>query len=89
MKLYVVVDSFLDRSQQAVQASHAVAAMFLEKPVLAALWGNSNIILKKAKNIEDWAEKADAVFREPYWDNRVTACASYREDGFAKELPFV
>lgn len=89
VKLFVIVDAFLDRSQQAVQASHAVAAFCLQWPDSARRWGNQNIVLKKAKDLHAWAREADATFREPHWKDQLTACAAYREEGYAAELPFV
>lgn len=88
-KLFVIVDAFLDRSQQTVQAAHAVGEFYKCCPKEAAAWGNENIIIKKAKNLEPWVDDCDTTFREPYWENKVTAIAAYREEGFAKELPFV
>lgn len=89
-KLFVIVDAFLDRSQQAVQACHAVAKFCIEEQGLAiGLWNNQNIVLKKAKDLEPWVGDADVIFEEPYWKNRRTAVASYRHEGYAEVLPFV
>lgn len=89
MKLYVIVDAFLDKSHQTAQSNHATAEFCLRCPELARKWDNHTIIIKKAKNLEEWALQADACFREPYWDNKITAVAAFREDGYAKELPLV
>lgn len=88
-KLFVIVDAFLDRSQQTVQACHAVGAFFQHCPQLAAEWGNQNIVIKKAKDMEPWLGDADAGFCEPYWNDKLTAVCAYREEGYAEELPFV
>jgi len=88
-KLFVIVDAFLDRSQQTVQACHAVAEFYRDFPMLAAEWGNQNIVVKKAKDLEPWVGTGDVVFCEPYWNNRRTAVAAYREEGYAEVLPFV
>ena len=71
------------------QANHATAEFCLRCPELAKAWDNHTIIVKKAEAMSEWAEKADAVFREPHWDNKITAVAAYREDDFAAELPLV
>lgn len=91
-RLYIIVDAFLDRSQQAVQACHAVAAFMLESQH-SEKWNNGNIVLKKTKDLERWSnpciDSDVVVFEEPYWNNRVTAVAAYRDEGYAEELPFV
>lgn len=86
-KLFVIVDAFLDRSQQTVQACHAAAA-YAQSP-LNVEWRNTNIVIKKAKDIAHWFEHCDVPFYEPYWNDKLTAVAAYREEGFAEELPFV
>lgn len=86
-KLFVIVDAFLDRSQQTVQACHAVGAFCLLDPQ-ALEWNNTEIVIKKAKDFDHWRSLADVEFLESYW-NRVTACAAYREEGYAAELPLI
>jgi len=89
-KLFVIVDAFLDRSQQAVQALHAAVKFCLDHPDVAKnKWGNQNVVIKKAKDFERWASESDAIFVEPYWDNKQTACVAFRPEGYAEELPLI
>lgn len=86
-KLYVILDAFVGGGHKIAQTGHAVAAFCLAKPELAKEWDNGYIIVKKAKDLASWLPASDASFTEPYWDNRLTGVACYREDGFAAELP--
>lgn len=78
MKLYVLVDPNLYQAQRAVQAAHAVAEYMKLHP--DTKWDNGTLVLLKAKNIEEEAKTADAIFTEPYWDNRITAVAKLGKD---------
>jgi len=87
-KLYVILDSFVNGGGQKVaQTAHAVAAFCLTRPELAQEWNNGHIVVLKTKRLEEFEGKVDATFREPYWDNRLTAAVAFREEGFAADLP--
>ena len=89
-KLFIVLDAFLDKSQRTVQSCHAVAQWCQEHPDWLQEWNRpdaGHIVVKKAKDLEAWLPQVDSCFREPYWDNRLTALVAYREEGFAPELP--
>lgn len=83
-KLYILVDQFLAPSKRAVQAAHAVAEYLLLHPDTE--WDNGTLVLLKVPDIENWVQHADAVFREPDLDNRVTAVAAYDISELAKGL---
>lgn len=80
-KLYVLVRGDLTKSQQAVQACHAVAEWQLNagKP---ELWCNETLVLLKVDNISEWFEKMDSIadhwieFCEPDINNEITAIAA-------------
>jgi len=88
-KLYVLVDSFLTGGQKIAQAAHAVGQFALDNPKLLREWNNGIVIIKQSRDLAAWEKLCDASFREPYWENRLTALAAFRGEGFAAELPLV
>jgi hypothetical protein len=95
-KLYVIVDRTLSRSQQAVQACHAVANFALK---YGAEWQHQSIVLLGVDNLDEldkWYYNLSITYRdcklkiaeffEPYWDNRLTAIACHGCDDLVKEL---
>jgi hypothetical protein len=89
VKLFIIVDHYLDRTQQGIQGIHAALQFALDCPALLDQHRNTNIVLKKAKDMDHWSQQGDATFREPHWDFRITAVAAYRNEDFAEELPLV
>ena len=84
MKLYVLVRKDLTKSQQAVQAGHAVAEWLLRSPE-SSKWENSTLVylgVKNKKHLQhrmvelEEKEKPFIGFKEPYYDNEVTAIAT-------------
>ena len=71
MKLYVLVDPTLSRSQRAVQAAHAVAQYLIDNPNTS--WDNGTLVVLKAEDINNEALNADSIFKEPDLNNRITA----------------
>lgn len=83
-KLYILVDQNLSPSQRAVQAAHAVAEYLLTHRDTE--WDNGTLVLLKVPDLEPWLKHADAIFREPDLDNRITAIAAYDISEIAKGL---
>lgn len=73
MKLYVLVDKYLTKSQKAVQSAHAVAEFCLKDK--GKNWTNGTLVLTEVDNIMDWVDGSDAIFREPDMSNMITAVA--------------
>ena len=78
-KLYVLVRKDLSKSQQAVQAGHAVAEYLLHGP--ATTWNNGTLIYLGVSNeqeLVDWGDKLEKYvgFREPNVDNQLMAIAT-------------
>ena len=78
MKLYVLVDSRLSRQHKAVQAGHAVAAYLKAYPDTE--WTNGTLVYLKSEDIEFDAQFCDAVWKEPYWKDKLTAAACLGRD---------
>jgi len=92
-RLYVIVRGDLTKSQQAVQAAHAVAQFCLTRNYEIVpgrhpltVWSNEFLILLKARDLTDlciWREKIRAKgfkwveFKEPDLDNQTTAVAAF------------
>jgi peptidyl-tRNA hydrolase len=83
MKLYVLVRKDLSKSQQAVQAGHAVAEWLLHSPD-SSDWKNGTLVYLSVENEEDLeymvqklVKKGENVtaFREPDIGDRMTALA--------------
>lgn len=75
-KLYVVVDKALSPIQKGIQASHAIAQLFKRHGVLE----HSSLVFLESANLSvDFNTLKQRVkaecFREPYWQNRLTAFA--------------
>jgi len=71
MKLYVLVDPSLSKSQKAVQTAHAVAQYLIDNPNTD--WDNGTLVVLKARDIDREAAYADSIFREPDLENKITA----------------
>jgi len=82
-KLYVIVNSELTISQQAVQSAHAVAEFLKKHP--HTMWSNGHLILLKEKPAYSGSMSRYgfghscevAEFKEPDLDNKVTAVAIF------------
>ena len=81
-KLYVITRTDLSKSQQAVQAGHALAEYLLKNNTL---WGNGTLVYLKVKNEKELKSltkllKYDRVpftsFKEPDFNDQLTAIAS-------------
>ncbi len=78
-KLYVLVRKDLSKSQQAVQAGHAVAEYLLHGPITK--WENGTLIYLGVNNeqeLVDWKMQLNNYieFREPDIGNQITAIAT-------------
>ena len=77
LKMYVLVRNDLSRSQQAVQAGHALAEYLQCKP--DTQWNNGTLVYLKVRNEQDllhWYNNLDCIgFREPDRGNELTALA--------------
>jgi len=91
-KLYVLVDKTLSKQQQAVQACHAVAEFALK---YGKDWKHESLVLlavDSSLELEECWYKImlclhDRIgFREPHYNNRMTAVACYGCDEEVKEL---
>lgn len=77
-KLYVVIKPDLSKSQQAVQAGHAVAEFLKKNP--NTMWSNGTLIYLKGQfqnlryGIQDYEW---AAFEEPDMGNAITAVAAF------------
>lgn len=95
MKMYVVVRKDMSNAQKAVQAGHAVAEILVKKKVG---WKNGTLIylsVSNEKKLEELFKKVPArnkvAFREPFWNNSMTAFAAYGRDvsEFLRKLPLL
>lgn len=83
MKLYVLIRKDLSTSHQMVQGGHAVAEFCRKYP--NSEWGYHSLVylgvpdegeLKSWKELFELYNDNEVVeFREPWWDNRLTAVA--------------
>ena len=83
MKLYILVRDDLEPIHKAVQAGHAVAQFMLEHYEYVE-WDNGTLVYLSVPN--EWEldkrlmnsdSKYLSVFREPFWNNSLTAIALY------------
>jgi len=87
MKLYVLVRKDLNKSQQAVQAGHALAEILLRYPPNIHGWKNGTLIYLGTENMEElqemydklWGRCVQAPFFEPYKNMGFTAFAAIGE----------
>ena len=91
--MFVIVRKDLTKSQQAVQAGHALAEYLLKGP--ATNWQNGTLIylgvkgLTQLENLKHKFEMYDIPymeFREPDLNNEITAIATDRSNRFIKKL---
>lgn len=91
--MFVIVRKDLSKSQQAVQAGHALAEYLLRGP--STEWQNGTLIylgvkgLNQLENLKHKFEIHDIPFkefREPDIGNEITAIATDRENRFIKKL---
>ena|ERR1700761_2642864 len=98
MKLYVLVNRKLSKSQQAIQAGHAVAEFCRYYP---SKWDYSTLVYLQVNDVNSlrwWLDtlymtpNVDTVsFIEPYWNNQLTAVAACGEglDNLLAGLPLL
>ena len=89
-KLYVVVDETLSKSQQAVQAGHALAEYLLTHPHYKRGWLNGTLVYLKAGSFQlrtlRLLSNSWVGFYEPDLDNQLTAVAGLDKEGKSKSL---
>lgn len=91
-KLYVVTRQDLSKSQQAVQAGHALAVFLLKEK--STCWNGTLVYLKVSDELElkhltkslECANIHHVSFKEPDIDNELTAIASLGNNKFFKRL---
>lgn len=92
LKLYVIVDSSLGMSHQAVQAAHAVAEFCLKEKTP---WDNGTLVVLKDSNIPKWKDylecggKKVISFHEPDRGNQLTAIAGIGWNELVRDLPLL
>lgn len=96
MKLYVIVRKDLKHtSHRAVQGGHALAELLLYYKVP---WKNGTLVYLAAKDEKHLKRlykkmpcKKKAFFKEPFWDNSLTAIAAVgnKVPKFLKKLPLL
>ena len=93
MKMFVIVRKDLTKSQQAVQAGHALAEYLLHGPF--SRWNNGTLVylgvkdlfhLEKLKMKLERKGIAFVEFKEPDLNNETTAIATDKNDGLIKRL---
>lgn len=94
----MLVDSSLSRSQQTVQACHAVIEFALK---YGPEWKHQSLVVLRMKNadeIDEWylalntihKDKCRSVaFFESHWDNRLTAIAVHGGDDLFTDIPLL
>ena len=96
MKLFVIVRKDLSKSQQAVQAGHALAEYLLHGPF--SRWQNGTLIylgvkgLKQMENLKQRFIEEDIQyieFREPDLNNEVTAIATETNNHYIERLNLI
>lgn len=94
-KLFILIDKRLSRSQQAVQASHAAIDFALQ---YGRDWKHQSLVLLAVDGRDelerwnqDFLDKGYKVscFREPYYQNGMTAVVCHGCDNDVKELKLV
>ncbi len=81
MKLYAIADSSLNKRQQFVQATHAVAQYLIDNP--DSEWKNGSLVMLKTNDMNKTIEWLDvhgvksSKFIEPYYDDKLTAVCAY------------
>ena len=95
-KLYVVVRKDLSKSQQAVQAGHALAEYLLKRP--DTQWDNGTLVylaVKDEKVLKDLTDQLeydniDSIkFTEPDINDELTAIASLGTNRYFKQLRLI
>ena len=85
-KVYAVVSPLLSTAQKAVQSAHALIELMLRHPELKeeSIWGHQSLVLLKTETEEEFLTLEKllsgkspyyANFKEPYYDNKITAFA--------------
>jgi len=92
-KLFILIYKRLSRSQQTVQSSHAAIEFALK---YGKEWKHESLVLLAtdgADELEQWYDWFDnqpgykvSSFREPYYDNRMTAVVCHGCDNDVKDL---
>lgn len=91
-KLFILIDKRLSRSQQTVQSSHAAIEFALK---YGKEWKHESLVLLAVDGgdeLEQWYDWFDnqcykvTNFREPYYNDRMTAVVCHGCDEDVKEL---
>lgn len=93
MKLYVIASNDLSKSQQFVQATHAVAQYLIDNP--ESQWKNETLVMLKENDLNEVKKYLDyckvnySKFYEPYYDNKLTAIATDESLNLFDELKLI
>lgn len=93
MKLFAVSSSKLSKSQQWVQATHAVAQYLLDHP--GTPWRNQTLVMLKTSNVYQLSKYLESqgvvfsTFLEPHYNNKLTALAAVDIDMYVESLGLI